>query len=144
MFKKKMELKVECPACLIIDIRDIQLPPWFKALPESIPVGDAHNFFGYVPNREKVVDTVRLCQDCCKPVTGADPIRSLSDWSDSVIVDRRGGRKAGTKKIWDGEPEKIVFLAPYANRNYKQDPSQGGWHQQNRSEDEIERNVPWT
>ncbi|KAJ7890323.1 hypothetical protein B0H13DRAFT_1626370 [Mycena leptocephala] len=28
-----------------------------KSLPESIPLGDTHNFFGYLPNPQKVLDT---------------------------------------------------------------------------------------
>jgi hypothetical protein len=67
-------------------------------------------------------------------------------WSDSVIVDSWGSRKAGKKKIWGGQAEKLVFWALYANRfinmfinslfinqklktvynplrNYKQDPN---------------------
>ncbi|KAJ6613048.1 hypothetical protein B0H10DRAFT_1951843 [Mycena sp. CBHHK59/15] len=35
----------------------------FKALPESIPAGDAHNFLGYVPNPKKVLDI-----GCTKPI----------------------------------------------------------------------------
>jgi hypothetical protein len=66
----------------------------FKALPESIPVGDVHNFFAY------------LCADtgCVETV--------VNHWSDSVIVDSWGSRKAGKKKIWGWASQKNSYFGP--------------------------------
>jgi hypothetical protein len=40
----------------------------------------------------------------------------VNHWSDSIIVDSCGSRKARKKKIWDGQAEKLVFRALYLNR----------------------------
>ncbi|KAJ7302189.1 hypothetical protein DFH08DRAFT_826815 [Mycena albidolilacea] len=76
----------------------------FKTLPESIPVGDVHNFFAYFVSTAESGEggRHRLCRDCCQSLVNG------------VIVDPWDSRKAGKKKIWDGQAE---------NSNYKQDPN---------------------
>ncbi|KAJ7105930.1 hypothetical protein C8R44DRAFT_363745 [Mycena epipterygia] len=195
-----------------------------KALPDTIPIGDAHNFLGYVPNAQKVLDTgckisvvshalevsfgsrrtpagdtiiptfksqgpcleevvtvlrdhitgnggsnvlltlwvddltkgavnaieasgarvprpiqttvakrlleddvvveqakkkqkkdAKLQKDAKRAQTEAakkkteHAIRSLADWSEDVVADTQGGRKASANKTWDGEAQKLVF-----------------------------------
>ncbi|KAJ7113761.1 hypothetical protein C8R44DRAFT_736788 [Mycena epipterygia] len=44
-----------------------------------------------------------ICFRISKPVEGADAIRSLADWSEDVVADTQGGKKASANKTWDGE-----------------------------------------
>ncbi|KAJ6597809.1 hypothetical protein DFH09DRAFT_1071773 [Mycena vulgaris] len=46
-----------------------------KHLPESIPLGEAHNFISYVPDAEKVRPTWEL-RDAVQTVVGSDPLAS--------------------------------------------------------------------
>jgi hypothetical protein len=51
-----------------------------------------------LPSQEKVVD---------------------NHWSDSIIVDSWGSRKAGKKKIWGGQAKKTLILGPVREPVYK-------------------------
>ncbi|KAJ7252498.1 hypothetical protein C8J57DRAFT_1474148 [Mycena rebaudengoi] len=91
-----------------------------RALPEAIPLGDCHDFIGYIPDPKKIAvagctQTVVILRHnntffrdllTDKPVDGANKVTSLSNWSGTAIDSGGNGTQSGGKISWDGEAEK--------------------------------------
>ncbi|KAJ7272345.1 hypothetical protein C8J57DRAFT_1467809 [Mycena rebaudengoi] len=92
-----------------------------RALPEAIPLGDCHDFIGYIPDPKKIAVagctqtvscgtiTLPFFRDLLtdKPVDGANKVMSLSNWSGTAINSGGNGTQSGGKISWDGEAEKM-------------------------------------